>query len=110
MAAADPREIALLNDRFRQTFIGGKVMMTQGAASLPEETKAKVFDAVRTFTPFTEDNDPYNGHDFGLFEVEGTQFFFKIDYYDKSLEFGSENPADPDVTTRVLTIMLASEY
>ncbi|MPZ29555.1 MAG: DUF3768 domain-containing protein [Rhodospirillales bacterium] len=106
----DPREIARLNDLFRQTFIGGKVMMTQGVASLSEETRAKVFDAVRTFTPFTEDNDPYNEHDFGLFEVEGTLFFFKLDYYDNTLEYGSENPADPTVTTRVLTIMLASEY
>lgn len=94
----------------RQNFVGGKVVMTQGVAALSEETRAKVIDAVRTFTPFTEDNDPYNEHDFGLFEVEGTPFFFKIDYYDKALESGSDNPADPEVTTRVLTIMLASEY
>lgn len=107
---ADPREIARLNDLLRQTFTGGRVMMTQGVASLSEETRAKVFDAVRTFTPFTEDNDPFSEHDFGLFEVEDTQFFFKIDCYDNSLEFGSENPANPEVTTRVLTIMLASEY
>ena len=106
----DPREIARLNDFFRQTLLGGKVVMTQGVASLPEAMKANVFDAVRTFTPFTEDNDPYNEHDFGLFEVEGTSFFFKIDYYDNALESGSDNPADPEVTTRVLTIMLASEY
>lgn len=108
--AADPREVARLNDLFRRTFIGGRVVMTQGVAALPEETKAKVFHAVRTFTPFTEDNDPFNEHDLGLFEVEDAQFLFKIDYYDQSLEFGSENPADPEVTVRVLTIMLASEY
>jgi len=106
----DPSEIARLNDLFRQTLIGGKVVMTQGVASLPEKTKANVFDAVRTFASFTEDNDTYNEHDFGLFEVEGTPFFFKIDYYDNALESGSDNPADPEVTTRVLTIMLASEY
>lgn len=108
--AADPREIARLNDLFRQTFAGGKVVMTQGVASLAEETRAKVFDAVRTFTAFDESNDPFNEHDLGLFEVEGTLFFFKLNYYDHSLEYGSENPADPKVTTRVLTIMLASEY
>ena len=34
----------------------------------------------------------------------------KLDYFDKELKFGSENPADPSKTTRVLTIMLAEEY
>jgi hypothetical protein len=36
--------------------------------------------------------------------------FWKIDSYDRNTEFGSPDPADPDVTTRVLTIMRADEY
>jgi hypothetical protein len=31
-------------------------------------------------------------------------------YYDRDLEFGSAEPWNPDATTRVLTILLTSEY
>lgn len=105
-----PSPIARINDAFRTTFTGGRVMMTAGINALPDQTKANVLTAVRQFSDFTEDNDPQGEHDFGAFEVEGNRCFWKIDYYDLKLEGGSENPADPSVTTRVLTIMLASEY
>lgn len=38
------------------------------------------------------------------------KIFWKIGYYDTTLEKGSEAPADPKETMRVLTIMPASEY
>ena len=57
-----------------------------------------------------EADDPYGERDFGAFEFQGQRLFFKIDSYDLALEFGSENPADPSVTRRVMTIMLASDY
>ena len=59
---------------------------------------------------FNADNDPYGEHDFGIVKHGGESIYFKIEYYDKDLEFGSEDPADPDQTTRVMTIMLACEY
>ena len=62
------------------------------------------------FDDFCHANDPHEEHDFGSFEVEGRTIFFKIDYYDKSLTHHSPNPADPSVTERVITIMLADEY
>lgn len=47
--------------------------------------------------------------DFGSFEYAGKCIMWKIDYYDQEWS-GSPDPADPAVTTRVLTVMLAEEY
>jgi Protein of unknown function (DUF3768) len=103
-------KIRKLNDAFRRSLTGGKVMMTAGIAALSVAMQAKVLNEVRTFDAFTADNDPHGEHDFGNFEVDGRKIFWKIDYYDAAMEFGSEDPADPSKTTRVLTVMLASEY
>ncbi len=110
MAGERSEEIRQLNDTFRKTFLGGKVVMTQGVKSLGKEKIAKIFEAVKCFEDFSEGNDPYQEHDFGRIEIFEKIIYWKIDYYDKNLEFGSENPADPEVTTRVLTVMLAEEY
>jgi Protein of unknown function (DUF3768) len=103
-------KIRALNDAFRTTMTGGTVLLTAGVDALPSDVKAMVIRRVATFSEFTADNDPHGEHDFGNFEVAGHKLFWKIDYYDASMEFGSEDPADPTKTTRVLTIMLASEY
>jgi|SRR5579862_5645266 len=103
-------EIRELNDAFRTTMTGGRVMMTAGVDALPSDVQAIVIRRVATFTEFTPDNDPHKEHDFGSFEVAGQKFFWKIDYFDAAMEYGSENPADATKTTRVLTIMFASEY
>ena len=85
-------------------------MITSGIQALGTEGFARVLAAVAGFDAFTTDNDPYGEHDFGSFEVAGETFFWKIDYYDSACEFGSEDPADSEKTTRVLTIMFAGEY
>lgn len=56
------------------------------------------------------ENDAHNERDFGAIEFRGQRVFFKIDYYDLELTYGSEDPADASQTTRVITIMLASDY
>jgi hypothetical protein len=105
-----PNPIAVLNDAFRTSFHGGALVLTVGFQALPEEVQVEVLDAVRKFEAFTPDNDPYQEHDFGSFTYQGHRIFWKIDYYDPSLAFGSEDPANPSQTKRVLTIMLADEY
>ena len=102
-------KIALLNDAFRRSFSGGKVMMTAGVYALPDMVKAAALQKSATFDAFTDDNDPYGEHDFGSFELCGRKFFW-IEYYDRDMQYGSEGPSDPAKTTRVMTVMLASEY
>lgn len=85
-------------------------MMTAGVMALAQATRAAIWAAVLGFTAFSPDNDPHGEHDFGAVEVGGVRCFWKIDAYDCDLRFGSPDPADPAVTMRVLTVMLAGEY
>jgi hypothetical protein len=104
-------KIAQLNDLFRQTGRGGKSVVTQGIQALGPIAVILLQRAVATFTDFTPDNDPHGERNFGVIEREGwPKVFWKIDYYDPDFHCGSEDPADPTKTGRVLTILLASEY
>jgi hypothetical protein len=97
--------IAELNDKFRKEpnqywrFTGGA-----------RETSDELIKAIAEFNNFTEDNDPYAEHDFGAITIKGQTYFWKIDYFDLNLKFGSPDPSDPNVTRRVITIMHSSEY
>jgi hypothetical protein len=104
------RKIVELNDAFRRSLSGGRVMKTASIAALPGEVQACILWRLRNFSEFTADNDPHGEHDFGSFYLGGHHVFWKIEYYDERMECGSEDPADPKRTTRVLTIMLAEDY
>lgn len=112
--------IAQLNDDMR-ALVGvfrngqtgrGVIVFTQGIVNLPGEVQAEICATIRTYDEFAEGSDPHGEHDFGAFDVKGAgKVFWKIDYYaSPKCEWGSENPADPEKTFRVLTIMLADEY
>jgi len=102
--------IRQLNDAFRQTGRGGRIVMTSGVGALGEGEQAALFTKIASYNDFTNDNDPHGEHDFGVVEVGGQKCLWKIDYYDQAMEAGSEDPSDPRETTRVMTIMLAEEY
>ena len=48
-------KIRTLNDAFRTTMTGGRVMMTAGVDALPSDVKAVVIRRVATFSEFTPD-------------------------------------------------------
>jgi hypothetical protein len=104
------RKIAILNDAFRTTFIGGTICVTAGVHELGAEFVTAALLAVRHFQAFTDDNDPHGEHDFGAFTVAARQLYWKIDYFDPSMIHGSDDPASVDVTRRVLTVLLTEEY
>ena len=102
--------IRTANDIFRQTLSGGEVFCTSGIVALGTLTQLEVLDKVRAFKNFDKENDPHEERDFGSFKHNGQRIFWKIDYYDQELQGGSPEPANAEVTRRVLTVMLASEY
>jgi uncharacterized protein DUF3768 len=107
-----------LNDDFRKRtgfplgphLANGQLVITRGVAAHGNEFINRAMAAVRAFVTFGPENDPYGEHDFGSFELDGEKLFWKIDAYDTNYEYGSPNPADPTVTRRVLTVLLAEEY
>ena len=127
IAREQTAQIARLNDLARKAMgIACTAIATVGFRSLPEADQSQVRELIETYDAFTEDNDPHGERDFGtiyqlgnghwmterprLREDERERVFWKFDYYDRDLQFGSEDAANPAVTRRVLTIMLADEY
>ena len=119
--------IARLNDMARQAMgVACTAVATVGFRSLPESDQSRVRELIETYDAFDEDNDPHGERDFGTIyqlgdgrwtterprvcDDERVRVFWKFDYYDRDLQFGSEDAANPVLTRRVLTIMLADEY
>jgi hypothetical protein len=86
------------------------IVVTAELESKGEEYLIRVSKAVAGFDQFNEENDPHGEHDFGAIMLDGKKLFWKIDYFDLALSAHSLDKANEDITHRVLTIMLASEY
>ena len=106
----DTNKIRQLNDTLRTTFTGGRVLTTIGISSKPVEDISRILAKVRSFNKFNKNNNPYGERDCGSFAFKGDVIIWKIDYYDQNHEFLSDNPADPTITNRVLTILTSEEY
>ena len=103
-------DIATLNDKFRKSFIGGEVLLSAGIAAMSSEDKANIVALVQNFNDFNEGNDPYYERDWGSFDYKDEKILWKIDYYDLNHKYMSEDPSNPDITNRVLTIMTVYEF
>jgi hypothetical protein len=105
------KRIRRLNDALRAGQCPhASIVVTAGVQARGKDFLAAVSGLVARFDQFSEDNDPHQEHDFGKICHDGETLFWKIDYFDLALQAHSPDPANPDVTHRVLTIMLASEY
>jgi hypothetical protein len=103
-------QIRVLNDDLRRHLVGGIAVITPGIAALGSAAVEVILKTIAVFDDFCRANDPHEEHDFGAFDSEGKTIMFKIDYFDRSLACHSPDPADPAVTVRVITVMLAEEY
>ena len=119
--------IARLNDLARRAMgVTCTAVATAGFRSLSASDQSCVRELIETYDAFDEDNNPHGERDFGtIYQLacgrwtterpssrhdERERVFWKFDYYDRDLRFGSEDAANPAITRRVLTIMLAEEY
>ena len=104
------QRVRALNNELRRNLPNGHAVITTGVAAFGPEAVARIVKTIAVYDDFCHANDPYGEHDFGSFEADGHTIFFKIDYYDATMTQHSPDPADPAVTKRVITIMLAEEY
>ena len=94
----NPRTVRIraLNDAFRTSLTGGRVMITRAVAALGADIQREIFAALRRYDDFDAGNDPYGEHDFGRITVQGHEILFKIDYYDQDLVTHSPDPSGCD--------------
>jgi hypothetical protein len=105
-----PMTIAELNDAFRRSLVGGRVVLTPGIKALPRDTQAAIMQRVRSFEEFDADNDPFGYHNGGRFEHGGRTILWHIDLDGRGYYWNQPDPADPASHIFVLTIFLAEEY
>ena len=112
------RRVRALNDRMRKVPLEsscGKLVLTPAVVEflnsepelVPQHAMARrlyLLNALASCDAQAQANDPESEHDYGCFEVWGRSFFFKIDCYDATYTSASPDPANAEVTRRVLII------
>ncbi|MDQ0462941.1 hypothetical protein QO010_000689 [Caulobacter ginsengisoli] len=109
MTPARAAAIAAINDDFRRygplmgwTKFEGLWLVTSGVQMMGPQFTWQALNTVFTYDDFTPNNDPYGEHDFGCFEVNGREVFWKFDYLERGTPWAAEDPADNMRTCRIL--------
>ena len=106
--------IARLNDRCRQGLDRtARILITRACLGTFADNRtaeivaqAEILSALRSYQFRDVEADE---RDRGSFDYRGTVVYFRIDYYDAAMEYGSEDPSDASQTRRMLTIMLRED-
>jgi hypothetical protein len=99
------------NDKFRRTFIGGAVIVSEGFAALDEELKSDILWRIRNFDDFqaNEEWDPENEHAYLALDYRGCHIVVLIDYWSRDMTSYTHDPYDPAETQLVMTIRFEDE-
>lgn len=95
--------VAELNDAFRRDPY--PVLISRDLVDLPD--REDLYQAVRNYDNFNEDNDPWGTHDMGFIDWHGIDTMWVIDVYNADFSEGG-HPLDPE-SRRVLTICTPAE-
>lgn len=105
--------IAALNDQFcRGNRSLGLYSLSPQVEALATDRQQALLEALGKTNCFIDSQAVHadQDHDFGLVSLDETDYFWEIDYYNQDLKAVSPDPADPDSTVRVLSVLRTDEY
>jgi hypothetical protein len=101
----DRAKIIELNDQLRTTFKGGRVQMTPSVYDLDARLRGRAVYVLSKYNKFDDDSE----HDWGTFIFGGYAFEWRIEYRSAVGPGLSCDPANPDLTFRVLTLYVVDD-
>lgn len=99
-----------LNDTFRRTGQGGVTLISMGVHELGAKAVVDIRKDIASITSFTSEDDPEGMRDFGSISHNGRLIYWMIEHYDKDISNEADDPSNPEETTRVMSIILSTEY
>ena len=102
-------KIAALNDRLQQTFLAGRIELSEGILALPQDQRIEIIDKVEHYDSFAPQGVAQKEKDFGAYCCGEHDVFWEINCYDENGVWTCFNRDDPSKTDRILSIRLINE-